>query len=779
MIKRTIFLLLLCIPILSHAQKNTYRIGVLMDYVSEDLQPRIIQAQNQIKVVVGEDADVVFPDESRLVNDFNLDKAEENYRTLLNNETDIILAFGVVNNVVVSKQNNYPKPTILFGAVNRDMVNVDLKKSSSGIDNFTYFIESYSFSEDLTTFKELTNFKKVGIIAEKVFVDILPYKETFDKIAAELGIEYTLIPFENNSDIRDKLSGLDAAYLAGGFSLTNDQVIELSKIFIENQIPSFTNTDLNDVRNGIYATNQGEEDLDQFLRRIALTVEAYINGNELSELPVFIEYNPRLTVNFNTAALLGIPIKYSLIANTDFVGKFENAVAEEKYNLLEAIQKGLGRNLGLSAVQKNIALTQQELYLAKSNYLPSITAALSGTYVDPNLAEVSLGQSPEFSTSGNVTLNQTIYSPAINANIDIQNELLSAEKENFRAEELDLIFDIANAYFNTLILKSNMQIQMYNLTLTKNNLQIAEQNFEVGQSGKSDVLRFTSELAQNTQNMVQAINSFQQSFIGLNQILNNPLDYEIDIEDAVLGKGVFKEYNYNELTQLLDDPTLREPFIDFLVSEALKNAPELRAVNFNQSAIDRSIELYDKGRYYPTVGFQGQYNRTFNRNGAGSDPPPGGGFVDGYYTLGASVSMPIFNQKQNDINQETASIQKVQLDLNRQNIELGIAANVRFNVLEIINQLSNINLSDVSESAAKEALELTQVAYSSGSVNIIQLLDAQNNYLNAQLAQTNAIYNFLTSVIQLERSMGYYFLLHSEADNTEFRQRFISFLDEK
>ena len=70
-------------------------------------------------------------------------------------------------------------------------------------------------------------------------------------------------------------------------------------------------------------------------------------------------------------------------------------------------------------------------------------------------------------------------------------------------------------------------------------------------------------------------------------------------------------------------------------------------------------------------------------------------------------------------------------------------------------------MSKVSEKAAKEALDLTQNAYSNGAINIVQLIDAQNNYLNAQFIKANAVNNYLIKSLQLERYLGYYFLLNS------------------
>ncbi|MEO0528797.1 MAG: TolC family protein, partial [Bacteroidota bacterium] len=362
-----------------------------------------------------------------------------------------------------------------------------------------------------------------------------------------------------------------------------------------------------------------------------------------------------------------------------------------------------------------------------------------------------------------------------NANISVQRNLQKAQEEIFNGAELDLIFDTSNAYFNTLILKRNTQIQVENLKLTKTNLKIAEQNFEAGQAGKSDVLRFRSEMAQNTQSMVEAINQLEQGFISLNQVLNNPTDLEIDVADVVLDEGIFEQYNYAEVVTLLDDPSLRQPFVDFLIQEAKFNAPELKSLGYNLEATERNIKLNSYGRFLPTLALQGQYNQNFNRSGAGSTAPQGFALVDNSYNVGLNLSIPIINQNQTNINRQTAIIQKEQLEINKENTELNIAVNIRNGVLNLVNQLSNIELSKISEETARESLELTRTSYANGAVNIVQLLDAQSNYLNAQLSRANATYNFLINSLQLERFLGYYFVLNSEQDNNAFRQRFFEF----
>ncbi|TPN86936.1 TolC family protein [Aquimarina algicola] len=777
--KLFLFFALLSLSLTISAQKKSYQIGVLLETRNEMINTQLKKLQNEIKTVVGEDAIIIFNEKDILINDYKIDIAQKQYDQLINNDVDIILAFGVTYTKIIAQQKEHKKPTILFGAINKDFNTVDLPKEKSNIDNFTYLVEPESYRKDLERLKSLTNFKRVGIIIEKQFIDFLSVNNTFDTILKSLDAEYTLIPFESISDIESNLDDVDAVYLAGGFFMSDTDVKKLSDIFIEKKLPSFTINTTKQVEKGIMATNNPNRIFDQFIRRVSLTIERYINGTPLSEIPVAIDYKPQLTLNYNTAEAIGIPIKYSLINDTNFIGEFDNVLSEEKYSLVEAVNKALNKNLNLQASKKNVELSNQDVKTAKSNYLPNLTASATTNHVDPDVAALGFGQTPEFQTSGNLTLQQTIFSESANANITIQKNLLKAQQETLNAESLNTIFNVSNAYFNTLALKASAQIQKSNLDLTKKNYQIAEQNFEAGQSSKSDMLRFRSQMAQNTQTMIEAVNQLEQGFITLNQLLNNPVETKIDINDVTLDDGIFSEYQYEQLVGLLDDPTTREPFIEFLIQEAKNNSPELKAIGYNLDATERSIKLNGSGRFLPTVQLQGQYNTIFDRSGEGSDPQPGFTLPNNNYNIGVTMSIPIFNRTQTNINRQTSIIQKEQLSINRENTELTINTNIRNGILNVINQITNIRLSKVSEETAKEALELTQVSYSKGAVNVVQLIDAQNNYLNAQLASMTAVYTYLTSALQIERFIAHYFLLSSKEENNALTQRFLQYLNTK
>jgi outer membrane protein TolC len=777
--KYIIVVLLLATSIVFSQSKKNYNIGFLLDSETPELKPLFLALQNEIKSVVGEDAIISYSEANTLVNNFSLEKATTNYNTLLNNNTDIIIALGPVNNEVISKLKVFKKPTILFGTVNVDFDYFEEGMQTSGISNFTYLIVPQSYGKDLSTLQELTSFTKVGIAVENKLVNVLPYKTIFDKESAALGINYELIPYETSDDITDAINkDIDAFYLASGFFLNKDDISKISEKLIKEKIPSFTTTNVDDVEIGLMATNQSQDNIAQFFRRVALNVESYVNGQDLSESMVFIQKDDKLTVNYNTIASVGMSLKFSLIARTNIVGNFVNVLSEKKYNLLDVMNTVVGENLNLRTSKKNISLSEQDVKTSKSNYYPSITASANGTYIDPILAEATNGLNPEFTAAGTLALDQTLFSEAANANISIQKDLLKAQEETYNIDELDAIFNASNLYFNALISKANMQIQNQNLILTKKNLQISKQNFEAGQSGKTDVLRFKSEAAQNTQSLVEAANQLQQSYFLLNQLLNNPITMEIDVEDAELGEGILRNYKYQQLQQLIDDPKLREPFVEYLVIVAKENAPEIKSLNYNLKATGRNLRLNSSGRFLPTLALQAQYNREFIRSGKGSQYPTPNFPTDNYFA-GLSLSLPILNRTQTNINKQIAVIQQDQLTLSKENIEQSVATNINNAILELSNGIANIEISKISEEAAKESLELTQVSYSNGAVTIVQLLDAQNNYLSAQLSRITAVYNYLLSSIQLERYISYYFLMHTQEENQAFIQGFYDYLQNR
>ena len=771
--KFILFFLLASTLTIAQAQK-TVTIGILADEISDNTQ-LLNQLESEIKTIVGQQTTVVFGE--ILANNFDSATAKANYQKLLANETDIILTFGVVDIIVLHQETKYPKPVIVFGTINSDFIKLPEGQNTSGINNITYIITPSSYAKDLDAFSKLYDYKKIGILVDDYLPKILPLNTVFDSYFSNKESTYKIIPINKSTQFNTILNDVDAVYLTGGFNFDDTTFNKMVAAINQNKLPSFSSVRKADVERGILASNQPETNIKQFFRRIALNVEAIISGTNPSELPLMLSYKNKLTINNTTAEQIGFPMRYSMLATADIIGGDTKVEPKSALSIVDIMNSVVSKNLSLKATEKDVALAAQDIKTAKSNYLPDVSANVGGTYIDPKVAQFSGGQNPEFSTAGNITLEQLIYSENASAGIDIKESLEKAQQETYNAAELDALLNATTSYFNALVLKTNASIQNQNLQVTKQNLELAEQNFQAGASGKSDVLRFKSELAQNTQSLIDAGNQLNQAYFTINQLMNVDIATKIAIQDAEISLGVFKEYNYTEMITLLDDQKMQPKLIAFLIEEAKQNAPELKNLGHNLNAIERNYRLNDKGRFIPTVALQGQYNLGFTQSGKGSTYPIGSPNIpDGTYNVGLNISLPIFQQNQRNINRQTSKIQSDQLLIQKENTNQNIEININTIVLDLVTEIANIEISKVAENTAKESLELTQNAYQEGAVPVIQLIDAQTNYLQAQLASATANYNYLLVSMQLEHAMGYFFLMNSTTNNQAFIQRATQFI---
>ncbi len=751
------------------------KVGILNDKKSTNSELLLSDLKSEITSVMGQNSTVEFHE--TLYNDLNLNKAKENYNILLQQQVDVIVSFGVINTIMLYREKQYQKPVIMVGAINNDLVDIPKDQISSNIDNLTYIITPFSYREDLESFSKIYPSKNIGVIVDDYLLQLLPLDSLFDSYFNNEDVKYQFIPIAEDTEVSSELDNVDAVYLVSYENLSQKKYINLIQDINQKKIASFSALGYNDVENGILATLQPKINFNQIFRRIALNIESINEDVNAAELPLYINYKRALTINLATAELIDFHVKNSLLATTNLLEGTTIHNAEVQYSLYEIMNGVLNQNLGLEADRKNVNLSEQDLKTSKSLYLPDLTANVNGAYVDPKVAEISNGQNPEISTAGNLSLNQVVYSEQASANISIQKSLLLAQKEDFNASQLDILLNSASAYFNALILKTNVSIQNKNLQLTRQNLDIANENFQLGASGKSDVLRFRSQLAQNTQSLIEARNHLHQAYYDINQLLNNPIAKKIEIQDTAIDGWTNKSERYNYLMNSLDDPARRTKLIDFFIHEAKKNAPELKSINYNTDVVQRTYRLNNNGRYIPTVALQGQYNYLFSKSGAGSSLPQGYPQApDGSYNVGLNVSLPIFYQNTRNIDRQSARIQEEQLNLQTENIELNIEKGINDITLDLVNQIANIEISQVNLKFSKESLELSQNEYKNGVIPVIQLIDAQNNYVQAFLANATAKYNYLLVSMQLQRSIGFYFVLNTDAENQEFIQRAEEFI---
>jgi outer membrane protein TolC len=260
----------------------------------------------------------------------------------------------------------------------------------------------------------------------------------------------------------------------------------------------------------------------------------------------------------------------------------------------------------------------------------------------------------------------------------------------------------------------------------------------------------------------------------LNRILNRPLkesfiQEEIDLRDPL---DVLKDrriFDYFENAKVL------QIFRDFLVAEGLLLAPELRGLDAAIAARERTLVSSKREFWLPTFALQGNAEQQFDKSGAGSDLPGSTEQDDTLWTAGVYAKLPLFTS-----GGKTATYRRTREELSRLKIERDAVSNrieeQIFNAVHLIRaSYPGIWLSRDAAEAAQKNLTLVTDSYSRGVKSIIDLVDAQNQYLVDNQKAANAVYGFLIDLLTVQRAMGKYVIFLDDTERNTWFEKLESF----
>jgi len=441
--------------------------------------------------------------------------------------------------------------------------------------------------------------------------------------------------------------------------------------------------------------------------------------------------------------------------------------------LRDTIREALSSNKNLAVQQKAFRSKAQDVALTKTELLPQVGISVGGTVIDKNRAE---GGQAQRTTSGTATLDQVIFSEQLLANVTIKKHELNASQYSLNQTELDTVQETGVAYFDILKAVTNRRIRKDYLDLTRKNLDIARKRFSVGYSGAADVYRWESEAASAKNSLIEAHAAVLTAKQRLNQLLFRPIDEEFQVRDVALSDNLFNIYPEADFRKYLDNPASMKIFTNFLVMEAQATLPEIKEIDESIKANERLLVSYKRKRYLPDVVLSFQTDHSFSRSGKGSEIPLPD---EDSWQVGVNATWPIFQGGEIHTRTRQLRLDISRLETQKADLVHNLELNLRNYVLAIISKSFNINLSKQAAAAAAKSLNLVQDSYEKGLVSIVQLLDAQNAALTADLSAANAVYEYFSSYLNLERSMGRFIMLSPLELQTDFFNRFLKYFNAK
>ena len=189
----------------------------------------------------------------------------------------------------------------------------------------------------------------------------------------------------------------------------------------------------------------------------------------------------------------------------------------------EALQKAFKNNSELNAERENLNVSEEDLKVSKSNYLPSVTLSGSKSQVDTNKLTNQSGGNAAISdtdpTTKSLTITQTLVDFGRGADYEKKTIGIDVAKAKLLKKEQDILYSTVEAYTGLILANEKLNINRANVNLLERQVETDQIKLERGQNTLSDVAQSESSLAGARAKLIQAENDFLTSKLNYENII--------------------------------------------------------------------------------------------------------------------------------------------------------------------------------------------------------------------------------------------------------------------
>lgn len=429
----------------------------------------------------------------------------------------------------------------------------------------------------------------------------------------------------------------------------------------------------------------------------------------------------------------------------------------QNITLQEAINTALENNYQLQQADNNLKLAETNIWSARADFLPSINGNTNYNRTTGQQFDQTTVEFEDVTTnriSGNINVSLNVFSGFRNIlNLRSANADEASQRNSRERLRETIIFDTASRFLQVALDVELLKIARQTLEASQSLMEQISAQVEVGARPTVDLFNQESVVASDELTVIQSENALELSKTRLLRIMqiDQDAEYEFEIPSA------------EELTLIPVDLELRE-----MIDAALNNRNDLFA---QEQVIKRNEHQIGIARanLYPTLsasyGINTSYNDNFRITAADPNNPnefvrQSVGFSDQFFdqlvnkTIGASLQVPIFNNWDTRTSMQSSKIALKNSKLELENIKFQIFEEVRQAYNDYVSFTKELESTEKSLIAAERAFETEQQRYTVGASTLIELNQANANFVQAQSNRVQAIYNFVFQEKLLDYFLG-------------------------
>lgn len=405
--------------------------------------------------------------------------------------------------------------------------------------------------------------------------------------------------------------------------------------------------------------------------------------------------------------------------------------------LLDLIQKGIEHNYDLLAALKRIDMASQQVKQAKLLQLPELDLRITGQYSRPSDNSLNGISIKSFLQQGHVeNYNATVgltWEADIWGKLRRQKEATLAEyvrtAEVAKAIQTQLVADIAQGYYNLLMLDKQLEITRRNLVLNDSFLLATRLLKDAG-----------------TVNMlaVQQAESQRQT----TALLIPDLELSIALQENALQLLTGQLPGTIARNRSLTDIPVREDLQTGLPALLVSRRPDVRAVEMALVAANARVGIA-QANMYPALNITaGGGLESFKSSNWFSIPNSLFGVAAG------SIVQPIFRRRQLKTDFEVAKLQREEAVIQFRQSVLTAVVDVANALVQAEKLKVQGEIAQSQTDTLKRAVFNAQLLFKSDMANYLEVITAQSNALQAELNLAAIQRGRLNTVVELYRSLG-------------------------
>lgn len=422
--------------------------------------------------------------------------------------------------------------------------------------------------------------------------------------------------------------------------------------------------------------------------------------------------------------------------------------AQKKWSLQNCIDYALQNNISLQKNKITKLSAIEDWKQSKAALLPSLSFSSSqsmgykpwtesGTVTVSNGTVNSKVTKTYYNGSYGLNANYTLWNGNQNRNTVKLNQLTADQADLDSATTAqNLKEQIATYYVQILYLTEAIDVNKQSMETSKKNDARGKEMVEVGKMSKADLAQLTAQVATDQYNVVSAQSELATTKMKLKQLLVLNGDETFDVS----------------VPSTSDDQALATiPGLQGVYESALLSRPEIANSKLAIKSGQVSLDIAKAGKL-PTIGLTGGFGTStssMSNNGWGNQMK-----TNFDASIGATVSIPLFDNRKTRTN-----VNKAQLQIEQSKLDLQDKQNTLYNTIENYWIEANTNQSKfksalVSVESQKTSYELLSEQFRLGLKNIVELLNGKTNLLTAQQSKLQSKYMTLLDVQLLKFYKG-------------------------